>query len=114
MLKLLQRRTKVVDPTDIVVDDIKQYINSTFKLDFTNDEIVNIISSQSYIAFNLGIKNNLDVRFPRLGAFKVNKKAKQAKQLYKLVLSECNGDSKLAAEVINNLKGKFVLQDFQV
>lgn len=114
MLDLLRKQKKVVQPFDQIVIDINNHIKTKYNIDLDNDVIVNIISSQSYLAFNLGVKESLDVRFPRLGAFKVNQYVKKRKDLYGLVLTECNGDVQLAKDTMKYLKEKNVLQNFQI
>jgi hypothetical protein len=114
MLNILNRQSKVVEATDDIVNDIRNTINTKYNLDLDNDMVANIISSQTYLAFSLGIKNNIDVRFPRLGAFKVNQKLKKIKDIEALVLTECNGDKQLAKDTMNHLKEKNVLQTFQI
>ena len=114
MLNLLEKQSEVVEPTDDIVNDIKNHIYTKYNLNLDNDMIANIISSQTYLAFSLGIKKGCDVRFPRLGAFKVNQKIKKLKDIYKLVLSECNGDEQLAKDTMKHLREKNVLQTFSI
>ena len=114
MLNLLQKQSKVVEVTDDIVNDIRSHVNAKYNLDLDNDMIANIISSQTYLAFSLGIKKDSDVRFPRLGAFKVNQKIKKIKDIYALVLSECNGDQQLAKDTMKHLRENNVLQTFSI
>jgi len=111
MINLLKKQKKVVLPTDDIVNDIRNHVKTKFNIDLDNDMIVNIISSQSYLAFNLGVKLGNDVRFPRLGAFKVNQYIRKKKDLYKLVFTECNGDQQLAKDTMTYLKEQNVFQN---
>ncbi len=109
MLKLLKKKNSIVEPHDKILYDIRDEISAKYGIVLELDVISNIISSQSYFAFNLGIKNGLNVRFPRLGAFKVNTKAKKARDLFHIVLSECDGNKAIARKVIKELNKEDVL-----
>jgi len=110
MLRLLKKLSKVVEPTDDIVNKIYNDLNGTLP----KEVIVNLISTQSYLAFNLGVINKLKVRFPKLGIFKVNHKAIRAKSIFKYILDECDGDKEAANKVIKNLRDKDVLKTLQV
>lgn len=114
MLKFLSKRSNVVNEDDEVVYKICQYVSGKHNCQLKPDVVANLISSQTYMAFDLGILNNLTVRFPRLGAFKVNNKAKKASSIFKLVLAECNGDKEIAKRVIKQLRDTNVLETIQV
>lgn len=114
MLRFLKKRSKVVNEDDEIVHKICRYISGEHNSHIKPEVIANLISSQTYIAFNLGIMQNLPVRFTRLGAFKINEKAKRASSIYKLVLAECDGDKKAADKVYKHLKDTNVLKDIQV